>query len=578
MKRNTNFILIISVSLFIVLFSTIPLHQVFSEESIPALTINNKGNVGLGVLDSQYNLYVAGNAGFSSTGATDFISEFGSQGAGDGQFEHHFGIAISPNDNVYVVDGSNYRVEIFDSTGVFLSEFGSQGSGDGQFNYPVDVAISINGDVYVTDILNQRVQIFDSTGVFLSEFGVSGIGDGEFDNTFGIAISTNDNVYVTDGGNHRVQIFDSTGVFLSEFGVSGIGDGQFNYPVDVAISINGNVYVADVNNNRVQIFDSTGVFLSEFGSKGSGDGQFDQHYGIAIHPNGNVYVTDGGNHRVEIFDSTGVFLSEFGVSGIGDGEFDNPYGIAINPNGRVYVVDNNNNRVEIFGITPALLVDNSNVGIGVISPSTPLSIMGNGGTFPVGITQNQVGGKATMELTTNDRSGNQATRILIRGDTDNGDIEFYTGAKGKEIVLTSWSGAKRFVGIGTASPSQTLDVNGHANAHSWLTVSSEKWKKDITPLYNTLDKITQLQGVTYQWRADQFQEMAFDDKTQVGFIAEELEIVYPELVHIAENGNKSIDYGKLAPILVEAIKEQQDTIEQLKSVICPNYPELSACQ
>ena len=51
----------------------------------------------------------------------------------------------------------------------------------------------------------------------------------------------------------------------------------------------------------------------------------------------------------------------------------------------------------------------------------------------------------------------------------------------------------------------------------------------------------------------------------IGFIAQELEIIYPELVKTGSNGYKSVDYSKLTPILVEAIKAQQAQIDALKT-------------
>lgn len=100
------------------------------------------------------------------------------------------------------------------------------------------------------------------------------------------------------------------------------------------------------------------------------------------------------------------------------------------------------------------------VGVGTTTPTTPLAIMGNGGTDPVGITQNAVGGSATMELTTEDSGGNQATRILLRGAIDTADIEFYTGASGAETQTLHIEGNNGNVGIGTTTPGEKLDVIG----------------------------------------------------------------------------------------------------------------------
>lgn len=111
------------------------------------------------------------------------------------------------------------------------------------------------------------------------------------------------------------------------------------------------------------------------------------------------------------------------------------------------------------------------VGIGTDQPQTPLSIMGNGGTAPVGITQNAVGGSSTMELTTTDSSSNQATRILMRGGSggDTADIEFYTGASGAETQTMIIDGATGNVGIGSsANPSSKLDVDGTVTATAFV--------------------------------------------------------------------------------------------------------------
>jgi hypothetical protein len=122
--------------------------------------------------------------------------------------------------------------------------------------------------------------------------------------------------------------------------------------------------------------------------------------------------------------------------------------------------------------TRGIFVDESrNVGIGTTAPMTPLALRGNGGTKDVGITQNQVGGGSTMEFTTADGAGLQATRFLMRGGSDAADIEFYVGARGAESEAMHIEGASGFVGIGTSDPQFLLDVNGMLNATSISTGS-----------------------------------------------------------------------------------------------------------
>jgi DNA-binding beta-propeller fold protein YncE len=183
-----------------------------------------------------------------------FITKWGSQGSGDGQFDLAFGVATDAARNVYVADSRNHRIQKFDSSGNFITKWGSYGSGDGQFIGPGAVATDAAGNVYVADAGNGRIQKFGSTGNFVTKWGSPGSGDGQFDEPFGVATDTAGNVYVAEFSNHRVQKFDSTGTFLTKWGSGGSGDGQFSVPYGVATDAAGNVYVADLYSYRIQKF------------------------------------------------------------------------------------------------------------------------------------------------------------------------------------------------------------------------------------------------------------------------------------------------------------------------------------
>ena len=160
---------------------------------------------------------------------------------------------------MYVADTGNSRIEKFDSNGGFLTEWGSEGTGDGQFSNPKDVAVDGSGNVYVADTNNDRIQKFDSEGKFLTEWGTEGSRDGEFSNPRGVTVDDSGDVYVADTGNHRIQKFDPNGRFLTEWGTKGLGNGDFNYPCDLAVDSSGNVYVADSWNFRIQKFRPVGM-------------------------------------------------------------------------------------------------------------------------------------------------------------------------------------------------------------------------------------------------------------------------------------------------------------------------------
>jgi hypothetical protein len=120
------------------------------------------------------------------------------------------------------------------------------------------------------------------------------------------------------------------------------------------------------------------------------------------------------------------------------------------------------------------------------------------------------------------------------------------------------------VGIGTTTPTVKLEVNGRLKTLGINELSDARYKKNITTLTNALANIEKLRGVSYDWKQSEFPEKNFDAKHQIGLIAQELELVYPELVNTDAEGFKSVDYSKLVAVLIEAVKEQQNEIDALQ--------------
>lgn len=117
------------------------------------------------------------------------------------------------------------------------------------------------------------------------------------------------------------------------------------------------------------------------------------------------------------------------------------------------------------------------------------------------------------------------------------------------------------VGIGEIAPTNNLEVRvgGTTLADAWTVRSSLRFKTNIQPLGGALEKIEQLQGVTYA-RKD-------DGKPEIGVIAEDVEKVVPEVVSRDPDTNEiqGVDYSRLAALLIEAVKTQQAEIQQLKA-------------
>jgi len=116
------------------------------------------------------------------------------------------------------------------------------------------------------------------------------------------------------------------------------------------------------------------------------------------------------------------------------------------------------------------------------------------------------------------------------------------------------------VGIGTVSPGYKLDVNGNIGASGFYYTSDISLKEDIKPIFNALESIKKLNGVEFRWKESGRQDL--------GLIAQDVERVFPDLVQINNStGLKSVEYGNLVAPLIEAIKEQQKQIEELKNEI-----------
>jgi hypothetical protein len=92
--------------------------------------------------------------------------------------------------------------------------------------------------------------------------------------------------------------------------------------------------------------------------------------------------------------------------------------------------------------------------------------------------------------------------------------------------------------------------------------SDKQLKKDIQPISSALQKIDRVTGVEFNWDEEKQTDHIGHD---VGVIAQEMEEVLPEVVTTRENGYKAVRYEKIVPLLIQAIKELKQQVEQLKN-------------
>jgi len=235
-----------------------------------------------------------------------------------------------------------------------------------------------------------------------------------------------------------------------------------------------------------------------------------------------------------------------------------------------------------------------NVGIGTSSPSAKLNIVGGGVRIFDGFANN-----ATRPALNTSTIGNYEIRGVGAGGgstqadgADDGFLRLSAGGGGtanvqSSIDLSGYSsvadmnsnilmrtaGTERLridnagnVGIGTTAPTTKLYVNGDITANSVAGTSDIRFKTNIHSVTNALDKVKALRGVYFNWNQKAFPEKEFGAQNELGFIAQEVEKVVPEIVtkDKTKDEYRSVKYDKLVALLVEAIKEQQKQIDSLR--------------
>jgi hypothetical protein len=142
---------------------------------------------------------------------------------------------------------------------------------------------------------------------------------------------------------------------------------------------------------------------------------------------------------------------------------------------------------------------------------------------------------------------------------------------GTGLVLSTYklSGGGDF-GSSTQNSLVIADTTGQASFINDVIAyasSDKRLKENVKPLDNALDKINKINGVEFDWidgKDEHGNSVHSNEGHDVGVIAQEIEEVLPEVVHTRDNGYKAVKYEKIVPLLIEAIKEQQEQINKLE--------------
>ena len=327
-------------------------------------------------------------------------------------------------------------------------------------------------------------------------------------------------------------------------------DGDVNMFANVR---SGNAAVSVVSTNVYPIVQgSIGAYLPLAGGTLTGD--------LTVNTELEVGLNEAVDHRIKI--STGIWneptlffnsysnfnytLGNFGTSG-----------------SKKFQLRSNDDSVII-----STGGDNSaNVGIGTDTPLYGLHVDNDaayGGIFlegnnAPGLTIRDNSSTSEAKIYVQSTAGSQGN-LRISSDNNNvattPSIEFNIGGSNKMYIEDGGN-----IGINDPTPSYKLDVNGTIRATGDIIAFSDvRVKENIKTIKSSLDKVSKLRGV-------EFNKIGEDEKS-IGVIAQEIEKVIPEVVKTDDEGMKSVAYGNISGLLIEAIKELKAEVDLLKSKPC----------
>lgn len=190
------------------------------------------------------------------------------------------------------------------------------------------------------------------------------------------------------------------------------------------------------------------------------------------------------------------------------------------------------------------------VGIGIASPDFSLHVASNDDTQIALTGGPAVGGNASPRTW----SIQSSATVYPVGSQLNGSFQIVDRSASASRMLIDFDGN---VGIGTTTPTQRLTVAGNVLANNIAVPSSGRFKHNVAPMTDALDKLLKLEGVSFDWNPD-FAKDRPGREHDIGFVAEDVAKVFPEVVfYDAEGKVTGMDYSRLTAVAIQAIKQQQ---------------------
>lgn len=260
---------------------------------------------------------------------------------------------------------------------------------------------------------------------------------------------------------------------------------------------------------------------------------------LKVYSSGKVFIGGTGTTPTHLLDVRSSGTSTGGFTGIANSDGTKYIGMYngadANENQAIFWTSSQDLK---FGISTSYttagwaelvrIKSNGNVGIGLTSPQTKLDV--NAGSSYDGI------------------------RCQVSHSTDYGyGINSYVSRSLTKALAVQLSGTDKF----------TVSGAGDVWAKSVTTWSDKTLKENIVTITGALSKVLQLQGYTYNFKPADTTEI--NPEKQMGLLAQDVESILPEVVSTSDKGLKGIAYDNLVALLIEAIKEQDKKMAQLRS-------------
>jgi len=378
--------------------------------------------------------------------------------------------------------------------------------------------VQVDTDVLYVDAVNDRVGIgtaspsakLDVDGVIRSRGGTY-VADIDTKTNVGLIIPENDFIYTADGSSYLRKLIGKTSdiITIGEAGTS---------------LIDGINLTPGTSGGYVQIFNNSSI-AAKF---------VDGKLGLG---------TTSPGQKLDVIGTVRSYASAGNYGQIANGSFQ-----AVGAHGGTFMLDLDNTstadlvNIKKSGSSRFYIENGGNVGIGTSSPAAQLEI------YKIN------DDPATLRLSSEVQDGDAIAAIIsFSNDAGGGGVQ----GRIENIATEDDTTVFKFYTDNTSSPSMTLFDSGNMTIAGTLTQNSDvRLKENIKPIESALDKVKQMQGVEFNKTNSSTKE--------IGVVAQEIEKIIPELVLEDKEGIKSVAYGNITAVLIEAIKEQQKQIEELK--------------